>query len=304
VIRMGSAEQLMRTWLLNILVLITACFVVEGQITSNVFERVLFVRVGGNARTAVTASAFTMEQNGRQYIITAKHVVASLPETSSIEYFRDNKWVSLPVRIFKCDDPTDIAVLVAPYQITTAFDLPADTSKVAGGQEVFFLGFPYGITLNGTNINGTLPLPFTKRAIYSGSILRDPVKHSVQILLDGYNNPGFSGGPIVYRDLSSRSLDYMLLGVVSGCPPEVTEVMEKHSIRNRESASQEAKDQPWRIVTNPDGSMFEYLGTQTYVALNTGIVTAFAIFPAIDIIKAHPVGPTVDTKKVDFPSDR
>ena len=293
----------MKAWILSIF-LVTACLVVQGQVTANVFERVLFVRVGGNAPTAVTATAFTMEQDDRQYIITAKHVVANLPENSSIEYFRANVWVNLPVRVFKCDDPSDIAVLVASRQITTAFDLPPDTSRVAGGQEVFFLGFPYGITLNGTNVNGTLPFPFIKRATYSGSIPKDPVKHSVQLLLDGYNNPGFSGGPIVYRDLSSSSLDYKLLGVVSGFPPEVTEVMEKHPIRNRESASQEARGQPWRIVTNSDGSMFEYLGTGRYVALNTGIVTAFAIFPAIDIIKAHPIGPLVDKKKMDFPSDR
>ena len=143
----------------------------------------------------------------------------------------------LSVHIFKCDDPTDIAVLVAPYQLTTAFDLPLDLSRVSYGQEVFFLGFPYEIALNGTNVNGTLPLPFVKRATYSGAIPKDPLKHSVLLLLDGYNNPGFSGGPIVYRDPSSASLDYKLLGVVSGFLPDVTEVMEKHPIRNRENAS-------------------------------------------------------------------
>lgn len=289
---------------LFILLLVTGCNFVQGQITGNVFERVLFVRVGDNTPRSETATAFTIEVDGRQYIITAKHVVVGLPENSSIDYFRSNNWVHLPVHIFKCDDPTDIAVLVAQYQITTAFDLPPDLSKVSNGQDVFFLGFPYGIRLNGTNVNGTLPFPFIKRATYSGTIPLDPAKHSVLLLLDGYNNPGFSGGPIVYRDPFSSSWNYKLLGVVSGFIPDVTEVMEKRAIKNSEDASPQAREQPWRIGKNSDGTMFEYEETGKYVALNTGIVRGFAIFPAIDLIRKHPIGPLVDVKKMDFTSGK
>jgi hypothetical protein len=42
-----------------------------------------------------------------------------------------------------------------------------------------------------------------------------------EVLLDGYNNPGFSGGPIVYRDLNQSSTVIRLAGVVSGFRPEV-----------------------------------------------------------------------------------
>jgi hypothetical protein len=272
--------------------------------TPNVWERVLLVRVGGNGPSAETGTAFTVDVNGRQYLITAKHVVAKLAASDLIEYARAGKWVRLPVQIFKCDDPTDIAVLVAPYQLTTAFEFPVDTSKITYGQEVYFLGFPLGITLNGTNINGTLPLPFIKRATYSGTVPLNAAKHSVLILLDGYTNPGFSGSPIVYRDPFSQSRDYMLLGVASGFQPEVTDVMKKHPIKSRDEASERAKEQPWRISTSPDGSLFEYLETGNYIALNSGIVRGFAIFPAIDLIHEHPIGPKVDVKQMDFPAGR
>jgi len=228
------------------LLLFFASLSVQGQMISNVWERVLLVRVGGIGPSAETGTAFTVDVDGRQYLLTAKHVVAKLATNDFIEYARAGKWVRLPVQVFKCDDPTDIAVLVAPYQLTTAFEFPVDTSKIAYGQDVYFLGFPYGITLNGTNVNGTLPLPFIKRATYSNRSAKCRPKHSVLILLDGYSNAGFSGGPIVYKDPSSQSRDYRLLGVASGFQPEVTDVMKKHPIKSRDEASAQAKKQPWR----------------------------------------------------------
>ncbi len=285
-------------WLLLIVLLM-----LEGtgssQITGNVYERVLYIRIPGG-----TASAFTIEVDGRQYIITAKHAVASLPEESTIEYDRANKWVRLPVHIYKCEDPTDIAVLVPPFQLTTAFNMPFEPGKIAYGQDTFFLGFPYGLTLNGTNVNGTLPMPFVKKAIYSGTLPLAPEKHSILLLLDGFNNPGFSGGPVVYKDPSSSSLNYNVIGVISGFQPDISPIVEKHSIKSRDEASPEAKEQPWRINTNPDGTLFEYKDTDKKVPLNTGIVRAFALFPAIELIRKHPSGPIADRQKMDFPADK
>lgn len=271
----------------------------RSQITANVYERLLYIRIPGG-----TASAFTIEVDGRQYIITAKHAVASLPEEASIEYERANKWVRLPVHIYKCEDPTDIAVLVPPYQVTTAFNFPFESGKISYGQDTFFLGFPYGITLNGTNVNGTLPMPFVKKAIYSGTVPLAADKHSILLLLDGFNNPGFSGGPVVYKDPFSSSLDYNVIGVISGFQPDISTVVEKHPIKSRDEASPEAKEQPWRIKSNSDGTLFEYKDTDKAVPLNTGIVRAFALFPAIELIRKHPTGPIADHQKMDFPTDR
>jgi Trypsin-like peptidase domain len=277
---------------------------INAQVTANVYEQVLIIRVGGEHPNAETGTAFTYEDNGRQYLITAKHVVARLNPEDSVEYQRAGQWIKINVHVFKCDNPTDIAVLVPPYQLTTAFPLSADASKIYYGQDVYFLGFPYAFTLNGTNVNGTLPLPFIKRALYSGTVPLDPNKHSVQLLLDGYNNPGFSGAPIVYRDPGNIAADFKLVGVVSGFHPEMTEVMKKRPLRNREEASRKAQDNPYLIGTNPDGSIFEYEGTDTFIAANSGIIMGFAIFPALDLIHAHAIGPVVDIKKMDFPPGR
>jgi hypothetical protein len=48
-------------------------------------------------------------------------------------------------------------------------------------------------------ILGAFSVPLIKKAIISATVH----EHGATVLLlDGHNNPGFSGGPIVYRDLN------------------------------------------------------------------------------------------------------
>jgi len=85
---------------------------------------------------------------------------------------------------------------------------------------VDFLGFPYGLRSSIKGANGPYPLAIIKRGTISGSVPLDPSKKANEILLDGYNNPGFSGGPIVYRDLNQSSVVMNVIGVVSGLYPK------------------------------------------------------------------------------------
>jgi hypothetical protein len=82
-------------------------------------------------------------------------------------------------------------------------------------QECFFLGFPFGLMMPDSkgDINGGYPLPFVKKGIVSAFSVRDPVQI---IYLDGYNNPGFSGGPVIVPNLSGTEHKLSLIGVVSG----------------------------------------------------------------------------------------
>jgi hypothetical protein len=116
-------------------------------------------------------------------------------------------------------------------------------------------------------------------------------KKATLILLDGYNNPGFSGGPIVYRDLNQNAPMLNLAGVVSGFRPEVVPTMKEHDISSPANAGADAKAQPWKIQKRAYGTYFEYVDSGTYVALNTGIVTGYLIAPAIDLTRQHPIGP-------------
>lgn len=265
----------------------------NAQVTSNVFERVLNVRVNAGTVREGTATAFTMDVDGREYLITAKHVVEGLKEQDKIEVFMNGDWSPLEVKIFRCDEPIDIAVLVPPHQLTINFDLPFDKMDAFYGQDVYFLGFPYGIQASSQGVNGPYPLALIKRGTFSGTVVLDPTKKAVKILLDGYNNPGFSGGPMVYRDLNQSGLVLKLIGVVSGFVPEVVASMTQHDLGSPADAGDAAKAQPWKIQKRANGTYFEYVDTGTFVALNTGIVVGFSIQPAIDLIRKHPIGPTV-----------
>jgi hypothetical protein len=264
---------------------------VRAQVTSNVFRRVLNVRVNGGSNHAETATAFTVDVDGREYLITAKHVVKGLKNEDKIDVYMNDDWSSLNVKIFRCEDPIDIAVLIPPHQLTVNFDLPFDKASFSFGQDAYFLGFPYGIQTSAHGANGPYPLAIIKRGTISGTVDVDRSKKAKLMLLDGYNNPGFSGSPIVFRDLNQGSVVMNLVGVVSGFIPEVVPVMKKHDIRSPADAEDAAKGQPWKIAKRDNGTYFEYIETGSYVALNTGIVQGYLIEPAIDLIRQHPIGP-------------
>jgi hypothetical protein len=276
-----------------VLAIIAAPQSASSQVTSNVFERVLNVRVNAGTKNEGTASAFTLDVDGREYLITAKHVVAGLKEKDKIDIYVNDGWTPIDVEIFRCDDPVDIAVLIPPTQLTVNFDLPFEKNSFTMGQDAYFLGFPYGIQAPGRGANGPYPFAFIKRGTISAVVPVDLAKKAAVILLDGYNNPGFSGGPIVFRDLNQGNYVMGLIGVVSGFEPEVVSVLKKQDIKSPQDADESAKDQPWKIEKKADGTYFEYLDNGTFVALNTGIVIGYGIDPAIDLIRKHPIGPMV-----------
>jgi hypothetical protein len=267
-----------------------------SQITTNVFTRVLHIRVNAGTAHEEEATGFTLGVDGREYLITAKHVVARLADAGTVGIEQNNHWVNVPVTVFRCDDPVDIAVLIAPFQITLNLPLPVEPN-IQYGQEAFFLGFPYNMGSPG-NVNGGFPFALVKKGLLSGYLPIEDGKKGALMLLDGYNNPGFSGGPVVYRDLKQPNYTLNVVGVVSGFKPEVVSVVEQHPIPSPDKASEVAKDQPWRIQKKEDGTYFEYRDTGNSVALNTGIVYAYALSPAIDLIRKHPLGPEEKTLTV------
>jgi hypothetical protein len=281
-------------WLTAVLLSYPVLFapqIASAQVTSNVFERVLKLRVNAGTRQEETATAFTIDVDGREYLLTAKHVTRNLKDEDKVDIFMNETWAPLQVKVFRCEDPIDIAVLVPPHQLTVNFDLPFENTRFTYGQEAYFLGFPYGIQSTGRGVNGPYPLAIIKRGAISGVVSIDQNKKATMILLDGYNNPGFSGGPIVYRDLNQSGYAMNVVAVVSGFIPEVVPVMKEHDIQSPANAGDAAKAQPWKIRKRDNGTYFEYIENGTFVALNTGIVQGYAIEPAIDLIRKHPIGP-------------
>lgn len=174
-----------------------------------VLGRTLRILHGNSAGTA-----FTMEVNRVQYIVTAKHLfeASGYPSSAKIGIFQDKHYVSYDVDIrYPADAEIDIAVLkTTPYaQLTFFYPTTFSSANITMGQDVYFQGFPYNYDNLLCNMPGDkYPLPFIKKACLSSYI------HSKGIfLLDGHNNPGFSGGPVCFKKADDKT--YRITGVIA-----------------------------------------------------------------------------------------
>ena len=195
---------------------------VSGNVTSRVFE-IRTVPPKG------TASAFVVGYAAQQYIITANHVVEGLGDHGRIELLINSVWEAFDVRIAHGKRTCiDVAALLQTRQkITNAEALPwIDTFFVA--QEAYFLGFPYGLSMHAANMHLTIPL--IKHGYISGVLpcslfYPDAAATDETIILDGINNLGFSGGPVVIHDPNAPDKALKVTGIVSGFKGEKQPVM-------------------------------------------------------------------------------
>ncbi len=262
----------------------------NAQVTSNVLRRTFLILVSSK-----TGTAFTIEVDGRQYLITAKHVVESLPneQESTIKVLRKNGLVDLKVTVFKCDDPCDIAVLVPPRQLTINYSLEPASNGMVLGQDAYFIGYPFCMT----KTYATLPDVFgvVKKATVA-QFDNIPDKNMSLILLDGHNNPGFSGSPVVYQNIfknNSGQPVLMVAGVISGFKHDWSEIKEKEKeIQHSEITPADIADN--NVFQAPDGKLYRLKNTNKVVALNTGIIRTWDIGSAVDLIRKHPIGPKTD----------
>ena len=255
--------------------------VARAQLTTNVYDRVLMIRIGNNYGTG-----FALDVDGRQYLVTAKHVVAGLGADGTVLVAKNDAWTSVPVRVMRCDDPVDIAVLVPPAQLTVDYPLEATMKGVRYGQDMYFAGFPYGLHTSAPALNGGYPVAFVKKAVMSGEVTEGG---ATEILLEGYNNPGFSGGPLVYRDLDRTASVYKVAGVVKGFRADIAPIYRKEEIRPDQVTPDDIAKE--RIVTNHDGHTLRLNDTGEVVKLNTDILVAYNISYALALIHKNPIGP-------------
>jgi len=144
-------------------------------------------------------TCFVINIDNRQYIITARHLVPDIKKGDSVQLYFNQNWNNFIIEpLFPKNAKTDIAALAADHQITPLLDIPVSSESIIIGQDVFFLGFPYGLhtPIKDPTTHITETIPFVKKAIFSAN---DPSPESGHIYyLDGHNNPGFSGGPVIF----------------------------------------------------------------------------------------------------------
>jgi hypothetical protein len=238
-----------------LLVLCVTASIAFAQVpTSNVLYRVLQLRLG-----ATTGSAFTIEVDGKQYLITARHLLKDFGNEGEIELWLEEKWSKMRARaIYPSKGEVDIAALDLGRPVTITFPLAASSGGLTLGQQVYFLGYPYG--LGPSRTVPALPIPFLKSGIVSAMDDRDPQANV--LYLDGQNNPGFSGGPIVFWH--SESSSFRVAGVVRGYRNEALPVIKKKNL------------------DNPRAEAYNDL----YTRANSGIVIGYDVRHIVEAIRA------------------
>lgn len=209
-------------------------------------------------------TAFMIDIDDRQYVVTAKHLVQD--SIDALHIFWDGNWQPLPVGLVgHCEGETDISVLYTNqdlpkmlYPEGSGLGIEPDLKL---GEEVFFYGFPHGWSTPLSSGRGHVPL--VKRGIVSGFFGAPLGSGEESLLIDGHNNPGFSGGPVV----SVRNGQYKVAGVIAGYRYSYQEV----------------------YGTDSSGRVDESI-IVGYLPENTGVVVAHNIKPALDMIEKNPIG--------------
>ena len=179
-----------------------------------------FLRQTFQIRTTVgTGTAFTVEVDDRQYIVTASHVIgAVVPSVVDIQSSVAG-WRSVPVsEVALVKPPTDVAVLATNFMLGARSRVPVGVGTIGFGQPVRFLGFPFGLDFTPVPGVRTEPLPFIKAGILSGLRPVPGQTGLLELYVDAAGNPGFSGGPLVVPRLSTggeSTVTWHIAGVVT-----------------------------------------------------------------------------------------
>ena len=223
----------------------------QDAVPIEILQRTFLIKVGNS-----TGTAFKLDYKGAIYLVTARHVAAILPQTKPVfQIWRNNKWEDIHAarKILPASADVDIALFETGEKIAQPFPIAVSTQDEGPtlGQQVWFLGYPFGDTALTSRAEDQI-FPFIKRGTISAINGSNP--DAVVLYIDGFNNPGFSGGPIVYWEFKKHA--YRILGVVQGFRTDTAKVLVNGQ----------------RLDTN--------------VLVNSGILTAFSIKHAIDAIEA------------------
>jgi hypothetical protein len=220
------------------------------MITGNVIFRTFQMKYGSS-----TGTCFTIDVDGKQYFVTAKHVIQDLVDDNEIELFYQNRWARTKVKLIGHSVICDVSVFAINLHIS-AGPMSPTMEGIVYGQDLYFLGFPFGLISEIISLNWDFPIPLVKKGILSALFFDQLGK---PFFIDGHNNPGFSGGPIVFISPKGPN-EYRVAGIISGYRFDL------------------------------EDTFLEGKPTSIQTKTNTGIIIAYSIDNALDLIRDNPNG--------------
>lgn len=238
------------------------CFAVlsacaQEGVPNDMLQRTVLIKFENEMGTG-----FVLAYEGKAYIVTAHHVVRDLKDGGAIQVQRPEGWKDYHVAkiLLPTCGEADVAVLDGDEVLPPSFSafptaISQDDEGPMMGQQVWFIGYPFGLSGRSPNSSPEYgSLPFIKRGTMSAIDSSNP--RAVVVYIDGFNNPGFSGGPIMYWNFKKNA--YRILGVVQGY---------------REDSA--------KVLVNGQH-------VDTNLLVNSGILVGYSVTHAIQAIKQEP----------------
>jgi hypothetical protein len=264
----------------------------SAQVTNNALFRTFMIET-----TVGRGTTFSIDVDNREYWITAKHVFTGKRTGPAGEFKtktvqanvlsglgngdegHDQSWKTVQFQAIDPGKDIDILILVPDHLLLPYdrdFNLRTDSPNIGFGGDCEFLGFPYGggWKIRRSSSNEWVWLPYTKHCTVSARVEEGGLGIWV---LDGINNEGFSGGPV----LSQTGPSQRVFAVISGFHQEPLEVMPEPAPGQTQASS----------VPPPPELPGQQSSQRQVVEANSGFILAFDIQPAIKAIQANPIGP-------------
>jgi hypothetical protein len=232
----------------------------QDAVPTEILSRTLFIQVGNERGTALA-----VDYQAKIYLVTARRVAAAAAAANAvIQINKAGQWENYQTvkTLYPSSSDVDIAVFETSEKAPRPFNITpiGDTDGVTLGQQLWFIGYPtlripgYPLEAIASHVtikgSGGVVLPFIKRGTMSAIDGTNP--DAPVYYIDGFNNPGFSGGPIVFWEFSTHT--YKILGVVQGYRNDTAKLLVNGQ----------------QVDTN--------------ILVNSGIITAYGIQPAIHAI--------------------
>ncbi len=231
------------------------------MLTTNVIHRIYRIKYRDRAGTC-----FTIDEGSQRYLITAKHIVKNIKDTDIVQIEKNNEWEDIEVNLIGHGTKSiDISVLTGNLSFSVDYPFPASEGGLILSQNVFFAGFPnVAVVAQKTSpeflkLNRNFPLPTVKQGIVSSM-------HNDFIWIDAHGNKGFSGAPVVFKP--DKSNLWFVAAVISNHKDEIKPVYKTELQAH-----------------NDGGNGIKPIG---YYRDNSGIITAYSIKHALNLINSKP----------------
>jgi hypothetical protein len=271
----------------------------SAQVTVNALLRTFMIETNIGRGTT-----FSIDIDNREYWITAKHLFTGiktgpagvfttkrvqaniLSQVGDGDEGHDLHWETEAFTVIDPGKDIDILVLVPDHLLLgfgRDFNLTTGDEGIGFGGDCEFLGFPYGGGWKTQMANPKLPgtntwmwLPFVKHCTVSAELQEKG--HGIWVL-DGINNEGFSGGPVLF----ATGRNQKVFAVISGFHQEPLEVLPSPPPGQEQASSIPPSPKlPGGKSKKPEKEV---------VNANSGFIIAFEIAPAIKAIQGNPIGP-------------